>query len=109
MARIRASSLQSRQATGHSRDRRQTGQESVTRSARPSDRVGRMWVDGPHLQLLLRASTLANGVDLDASSGMGAGSMCPVHVKPHGCRGERWERANVSQYMYTIHVLTRPV
>ena len=109
MARIRASSLQSRQATGHSRDRRQTGQESVTRSARPSDRVGRMWVDGPHLQLLLRASTLANGVDLDASSGMGAGSMCPVHVKPHGRRGERWERANVSQYMYTIHVLTRPV
>ena len=68
-----------------------------------------MWVDGPHLQLLLRASTLANGVDLDASSGMGAGSMCPVHVKPHGRRGERWERANVSQYMYTIHVLTRPV
>ena len=48
MARIRTSSLQSRQATGHSRDRRQTGQESVTRSARPSDRVGRMWVDGPH-------------------------------------------------------------
>ena len=43
MARIRASSLQSRQATGHSRDRRQTGQESVTRSARSSDRVGRMW------------------------------------------------------------------
>ena len=48
MARIRASSLQSRQATGYSRDRRQTGQESVTRSARSSDRVGRMWVDGPH-------------------------------------------------------------
>ena len=52
---------------------------------------------------------LANGVDLDASSGMGAGPTYPVHVKPHGRRGERWERANVNQYMYTIHVLTRPV
>ena len=52
---------------------------------------------------------LANGVDLDVSSGMGAGSMYPVHVKPHGSRGERWERAHVSQYMYAIHVLTRPV
>lgn len=108
-AKIRASSLQSRQATVHSRDRRQTGQESVTRSARPSDRVGRMWVDGPHWQLLLRAFMLVKGVDLDTSSGIGAGSTCLVHVEPHGRRGERWERANVSQYMYTIHVSTRPV
>ena len=38
---------------------------------------------------------LANGVDLDASSGMGAGPMCPVHGKAHGRLGERWERANV--------------
>ena len=41
---------------------------------------------------------LANVVDLDASSGMGAGPTCLMHVKPHG-RGERWERANESQYM----------
>ena len=41
---------------------------------------------------------LANGVDLDASSGMGAGPTYPMHVKPHGRHGERWERANVSQY-----------
>ena len=101
MARIRASSLQSRQATLHSRDRRQTGQESVTRSARPGDRVGRMWVDGPHWQLLLRAFMLVKGVDLDTSSGMGARPTCLVHVEPHGRRGERSERANVSQYMYT--------
>ena len=49
MAKIRASSLPSRQGTGHSRDHRQTGQESVARSAtaRPSDRVGRMLVDEP--------------------------------------------------------------
>ena len=40
-AKIRASSLQSRQGTGHSRDHRQTGQESVARSARPCDRIGR--------------------------------------------------------------------
>ena len=40
---------------------------------------------------------LANGVDLDASSGMGAGPTYPVHVKPHGRHGERWERVNVSQ------------
>ena len=51
---------------------------------------------------------LANGVDLDASSGMGAGPTCPMHVKPHGRRGERWERANVES-ISSKHVLTYPI
>ena len=47
------------------------GQESVTRSARSSARVGRMWVDEPHWQLLLSACMLAIGVGIDDSLGMG--------------------------------------
>ena len=44
---------------------------------------------------------LANRVDLDVRSGMGAGPMCPAHVNSHGRRGERWKRAECE----SIHVV----
>ena len=97
----------SREPPGHwarpglGRDHRQTGQESVTRSARSSDRVGRMWYEMCLTGMLLSAFMLANHVDLDARSGMGAGLMCPAHVNSHGRRGERWKRAECE----SIHVV----
>jgi len=79
-AKIRASSLQSRQGTGHSRDHRQTGQESVARSARPCDRIGR------HVGGWASLAAAAEGLHacqwcgyIDGSSEMGAGPMRPVH------------------------------